>query len=92
MQLTLASRLVAAPSVVTRDVGGDLMLLDLDSGTYFGLDPVGSEIWQAAEDDLSLGEMCDRLQPRYDVSRQQLEQDVLALAEQLVAQRLAAPR
>ena len=41
MQLNLDSRMEVAPSVVTRGVGGDTMLLDLDSGTYFGLDPIG---------------------------------------------------
>jgi len=87
--LTLESRLAPAPSVVTREVGDDLMLLDLESGTYFGLDPVGSEVWQAAERNLSLAETCDRLEAGYDVARGQLEQDVLALAGQLVEQRLA---
>ena len=91
MQLNLKSRMEAAPSVVTRAVSGDTMLLDLESGTYFGLDPIGSEIWQAIEDNKSLGEACDLLEQRYDVARPQLEQDVLTLAGQLAEKGLATP-
>lgn len=89
MHLNLETRLETVPSVVTRGVGTDTMLLDLESGTYFGLDPVGSEIWHAIEANQSLGEACDRLHAQYEVTREQLEQDVLALAGQLVEKGLA---
>lgn len=91
MQLNLESRLEAAQSVVTRGVGDDTMLLDLESGTYFGLDPIGSEIWQAIESNQSLGEACDRLEALYEVTREQLERDVIALAVELVEKGLASP-
>jgi hypothetical protein len=32
--------------VMARRVGNETVLLDLASGTYFGLDPVGARIWQ----------------------------------------------
>ncbi len=91
MQLNLDTRMEVAPSVVTRGVNGETMLLDLDSGTYFGLDPIGSAVWQAIEDHKSLGEACDQLEAHYDVARAQLEADVLALAAQLAEKGLAAP-
>ena len=91
MQLNLDSRMEVAPSVVTRGVGGDTMLLDLDSGTYFGLDPIGGEVWKAIEGHKSLGEACDILEQQYEVGRDQLEQDVIALAGQLAEKGLVKP-
>lgn len=91
MQVNLAMRLDVAPAVVTRGVGGEMMLLDLDSGSYFGLDPIGAEVWQAIEAGKPLAEACDALERQYDVAREQLERDVLALVGQLIEKGLVSP-
>jgi len=36
--------------VRSRDLQGELVLLNLRTGVYFGLDAVGSRIWQLIED------------------------------------------
>ena len=40
------SRVEVSPSVIYRDVSGEVVLLNLQSGVYYGLDPVGSRMWQ----------------------------------------------
>jgi hypothetical protein len=74
--------------VIARQVGDETVLLDLASGTYFGLDPVGARIWQLIETGKSLREVCDQMVEEYDVARQVLEQDTLALARDLVEKKL----
>ena len=89
--MKLTDRLTTSDDVVCRQVGGETVLLNLASGTYFGLDAVGARVWQLIEDDkCSLLEACDRIGGEYDVARAVLEQDVLALAGQLVEHGLAA--
>ena len=88
--MNIADRLEVSPDVVAREVGGETMLLDLASGTYFGLDAVGSRVWQALEDGSSLTEACDKVAAEYDVARDQLESDVLALAGRLLEQGLVS--
>ena len=89
--MKLTDRLTTSDDVVCRQVGGETVLLDIASGTYFGLDAVGARVWQLIEDDgCSLFETCDRIGAEYDVARTDLEQDVLALAAQLVEHGLAA--
>jgi hypothetical protein len=39
------SRLKAAPDVLFSQVGDESVLLDLASGTYYSLDPVGTLVW-----------------------------------------------
>ena len=88
--MKLTDRLATSDDVVCRQVGGETVLLDIASGTYFGLDAVGARVWQLIEDDgCSLLETCDRIDAEYDVARAVLEQDVLALAAQLVEHGLA---
>lgn len=86
--MKIDDRLEISPEVVAREVGGETMLLDLASGTYFGLDAVGGKVWAALEEGASLAEACDRIEREFDVAREQLEHDVLALVGQLIEQGL----
>ena len=70
-------------SVVAREVGGEMMLMDLESGTYFGLDPVGMRIWQSLEDGQSTEQMLERLESEFDVTPEQLRKDVATLYQTL---------
>ena len=83
MKLTDKFRL--SEDVVTREVGDETMLLDLASGTYFGLDAVGGRFWQLLEEGKSALEGRDALLEAYDVGADQLTQDLEALLADLAA-------
>jgi hypothetical protein len=74
--------------VMSRVVGDETVILDLGSGTYFGLDPVGARIWQLMGEGRSLGEICDTMLDEYEVTREALERDVIELADKLLEQKL----
>ncbi|WP_295634732.1 PqqD family protein [Novosphingobium sp.] len=89
--MNLHDRLTTSSDVVVRQVGGETVLLDIVSGKYFGLDAVGARVWQLIEGGAgSLIDACDQIGAEYDVPRDVLEQDVLALAGKLVEHGLAA--
>jgi hypothetical protein len=73
---------------MARSVGDETVILDLATGTYFGLDPVGARIWQLMGEGKTLAEICDLMLDEYEVSREELERDTLRLAEELAAQGL----
>ena len=76
------------PHVMARQVGEETVLLDLESGTYFGLDDVGARIWQLLEGGKSVAETCALLLAEYDVEASVLEHDALALVQKLVDAKL----
>jgi hypothetical protein len=76
--------------VLARQVGGETVILDLASGNYFGLDAMGAEMWQLMTEGRSLAEVCDAVETKYDVSRADLERDLLALAAELQSHGLIA--
>jgi len=88
MSLDLSSRLVVRHDVKTRELSGEMVLMDLKSGTYYGLDAVGARIWALAGEGYTLAQVCDVLLVEYDVTRDQVEQDVLNLAQALVDNQL----
>lgn len=89
MQLT--DRFTVSEDVVVREVGGELVLLDLGSGQYFGLDAVGARIWELLSGQpRRLAELCDLIEGEFDAPRERIEADMIALAAQLKDQDLIA--
>jgi Coenzyme PQQ synthesis protein D (PqqD) len=82
-RLSLDASLSPNPEVVSREVEGELVLLDLESATYFGLNHVGSRVWTLVGELGSLRKVCETMEREYAVPREQLERDVLGLAREL---------
>jgi hypothetical protein len=74
--------------MLSRDLEGGAVLLNLGSGTYFGLDKLSIRIWLLFREDGSLRRIFDTMQQDYDVSTETLEHDILRLVGELRAKGL----
>ena len=83
MEISLEHRVVAPEDVMFRDLDGEAVLLNLDNESYYGLDNVGTRIWQVLTSSLSIQMAIDALVGEFDVDRDQLKADVLALVGEL---------
>jgi len=92
MIVTLASSLRVGEDVVFRELDGEAVILNLASGVYFGLDPVGTRVWQLIEQHGGLSEVLARLREEYDAAPDVLERDLVDLASQLAAKGLVVAR
>lgn len=86
--MDLSNRFAIKPNVMARQVGEETVILDLASGTYFGLDPVGARLWHLMEAGKNLAEICEAMLDEYEVSRGDLERDTINLVEDLMARDL----
>lgn len=86
-----ADRFKASEIVVARDLGGEVVLLDLVGGTYFGLNDVGAQIWWAIEADKSVGEICALIVSKFDVDHATANNDVADLVKRLLEKGLIVP-
>jgi hypothetical protein len=75
--------LTVHPDTVFRLLDDESVLLNLKSGTYFGLDPVGTRRWQLLVEHGTLGRVCAELAHEYAIERDVLERDLLSLGRQL---------
>lgn len=64
------------------------MILNLDSERYFGLDNVGTRILSVLTNSDSIEAAYESLAREYDVDRQVLREDLIALVENLLQQGL----
>ena len=92
MSLHLGSRVVLGPNQVSCDLGGEAAILQLTSGTYYSLDPVGARIWSLLEHPIEVRALRDRILAEYEVAPERLERDLLALLGQLAAAALIEVR
>ena len=84
----MQTRVAPAESVLFRDLDGEAVILELESGTYFGLDEVGTRFWHALTTHAVLEEALHALHEEFDVGREVLRQDLHDFVESLVARRL----
>ena len=88
MPISLDSRVAIHEDAVFRELDGEAVILQLDAGMYFGLDPVGTRLWQLIETHGALRPVLDAALTEFDVAPDVLEQDLLDLVSTLVEKRL----
>jgi hypothetical protein len=69
--------------LVASDLEGETVMMSVRSGMYYGLDSIGSRLWQLIEQPRSVSELCDILLQEYAVERAQCERDVIALLNEM---------
>ena len=83
-KLNLETKLTIPTQVMSRLVGDETVVLDLASGTYFGLDGVGKRIWESVTEGCSLGETAAVIAAEFEVDEVQAKSDLMAFATDLV--------
>ena len=79
-QHTLISR---NQNPVTADMDGELVMMSIERGNYYGLGEVGSEIWRLLVTPHRVSELCHILQKEYEVDGKTCTADVTTFLEQL---------
>ena len=74
--------------IVSSDLDGDTVMMSIDRGNYYGIDPIGSRIWELLAKPLAISVLLDTLTQEFDVNRDQCEQDTLRFLNELAAEKL----
>ncbi len=77
--MNLNQNITLSPEVISQEVSGETVLLDLESENYFGLDEVGTRIWQLMKETSDLKAIYQTLLTEYYVSEERLQQDLDSL-------------
>jgi len=79
-----ATTLSRHPEAADSRVGDETVILHLGSGTYFGLDPVGTRIWELLAVPLTMADLRERLLAEFIVAPEVLAQDMAAFLGQML--------
>ncbi|OPY79976.1 MAG: Coenzyme PQQ synthesis protein D (PqqD) [Syntrophorhabdus sp. PtaU1.Bin058] len=69
--------------IVASDIDDEKVMMSIEKGRYYGLDPVGSRVWELIGKPVRVSELIDALLLQYDVDRETCERDVLEFLEDL---------
>lgn len=84
MDLNFENRVVAADDVMFRELDGEAVLLNLENEAYYGLDDIGTRIWQVVTTSPSLHAAMEILLSEYEVQPKQLKSDINTLLSDLM--------
>jgi hypothetical protein len=82
--LDRSTRIVASSQQVSSALAGESVILNLLSGTYYGLNEVGSSIWQRIQRPITIVDLCDAVTSEFDVDSNTCEIEVLRLVAEMI--------
>lgn len=74
--------------VLFQNLEDGAVLLNIETEQYFGLDEIGTLIWNGLNSNKSIEEISQQLLDEYDVESEKLDQDVEKLIDNLVKYQL----
>ena len=84
----LKVKVVAAKDQVSADLSGEVVVLNFKNGVYYGLDSVGTRVWNLIQKPTKMDEITSCLAKEYNVEPKECQRDVLGLVKGLLAEGL----
>ena len=81
--MNLKQSVILSEDALFQEVSGETVILDMASETYFGLDAVGTRVWQLMQEKAALQPVFDSLLQEYEVEPETLERDLADLLASL---------
>ena len=83
--IQLSSTVVCAEENLCCNLQGEAVVLNLKSGTYFGLNPLGTRIWELIGESAKVSDVHLQLLKEYEVNASQCEAELLSFLNELQA-------
>jgi len=74
--------------MVTSTLDGEIVMMSVDNGEYYGLDEIGTRIWELLEKPIVIDNLINCLTNEFEVDRQECEQDTLDFLEDMFSRKL----
>jgi hypothetical protein len=82
------SILQRAESVTFEVVADEAILIDINTGTYFSLNEVGTEFWEMLDGEQTIEQHATVIATKYEVEISTVVDDLLELAEEMAKDKL----
>ena len=82
------AKIVASTDQISGDLSGEVVVLNLKNGTYYGLQDVGNRVWELLQQPTTLLKVQSAIADEYDVALDVARQDVQELVDSLASEGL----
>ncbi|WP_232282922.1 lasso peptide biosynthesis PqqD family chaperone [Pedobacter sp. BAL39] len=76
------------PEIMATAIDGEFVMMSIETGKYYGLNNIGSRIWELIEKKSDVTSICHQLTEEYNVIEDECNQQVIELLEQMKAQNI----
>ena len=90
MTLSQTTILQRSDSASYEVVAGEAILIDINTGTYFSLNKIGTEFWEMIDGKQSILQQATTIAERYNVDVPMVVGDLLELAEKMAVDQLVS--
>ena len=79
--IKLNSKICQSKEIEATDLNGEKVMMNIEKGKYFALNPVGSRIWEIISDDIFVDEIVKTLLKEYEIDKESCEKSVVSYLE-----------
>ena len=79
---------MASSNQLSSSIDDEAVILGLEQGVYYGLNPIGARIWALIQEPRQVSEIWELILAEYDVDRGRCERDIVAILTELDEQGL----
>jgi hypothetical protein len=87
-KLTLHALVQRNPGLVTSNIDGEIVMMSVDNGEYYGLDEIGSRIWDLLENTISVENLVEKLTEEFEVEKGDCMNDTIEFLKELLSKNL----
>ena len=84
MSLSLQTIISRNPEIITSEIDDEIVMMSIDEGKYFGLNVIGSAIWEILEQPQAIEDIISSLLKRFDVSEEQCQAESFTFIEDMI--------
>jgi hypothetical protein len=75
--------IVRNSAILSSTIDDETVMMSMEKGMYYNLNPVASTIWQLLESPQTLDSLCEKLMQEYEVDETTCRQETIELLESL---------
>ena len=76
------------PDILFNEIDGEVVMLSIENSEYYGMDRVGSHIWEKIKEPISFKQLVNNLIKEYNVNEQQCIKDTTIFITNLLDKKL----
>jgi ubiquitin C-terminal hydrolase len=88
VNISLSQFVVQTKGNIASDMGGEKVMLSVNSGKYYNFGEIGGEIWDMINQKITVNQVISTLISNYEIDQRDCEEQVIAFLEKLHAENL----
>ena len=90
--INLKTTIKRNPEMVTSNIDGEIVMMSIDHGEYYGLDEIGSRIWELLENPMTIEHLIDILVEEFEVNKETCTSDTLEFLNDLAQKNIISSK